>query len=235
MIWVARGGVHVDMPRAKAIMTRLLRTGSLLLSVILMHAGCEDDSPPACEETSATLDIDEEGLRVPFSFETRLSELFPHQQLVTWTEGAPTSLVGTMTRVTVEVKPADDEVVEIQATNNAVEGDGAFLCSDHLKGNVTVRLSSDDGQLDESFPGTLSLWPDGERPGPVQLDTEELSPAKLEGTLKFAETPSSLGFSFGRWQTDELLLDLVAIFKAKVDSSSTPTMGGKVVELWQQP
>lgn len=132
-----------------------------LASTVLVIAGsvsCDDNSPPACEETTEELpDISARG---PFSLSIQegLEELDPISESVTWSTLAPESLAGQETDINVQLTSVEGSVLAVKAINNAVDSNNPFACTSHLLSEVNVHLSTDDGALDETLVGSIKAF-----------------------------------------------------------------------------
>lgn len=184
-------------PSAQGIMDSNMFTGNqkwrALLSTVLATVGsvsCDDNSPPACEET--TEQLADSTARGPFSFSLKegLEEISPLSERVAWSNLAPEDLAGQETNISVELIPVEGSVVAVKAINNAVDSNNPYACKSHLLSEVTIHLSTDDGALDEVLVGAVKAF---ERVRHLEVSALLAAPA-FRGAFQAATAPDEMHF-----------------------------------------
>lgn len=188
------------------------------------------DEPPECEEWRTSIDTDEESSLVPFSMDEVLADLSTLEGTVTWNPAAPTSVAGTETQVRVETTIISGTIYEVEAKDNGVQGDSAFLCSDHLEAEVVVVLTSDDDQLSEEFETTLEVWADDSAPGYTRTGGAQIEPTDLVGSLSLSPEPTSYWFSMSRALDKKLTASVGASYQE--ESEEGVPGRSQVIPLW---
>lgn len=203
------------------------RSHRVLLVLATCTAGCQKEYPPGCAEESVQVASPDDTGRLGYSVVEALNEVSPVDQAVVWGDGAPAQLVGTETRIHIDLEVVDGTVDEIHATNNNLQG-AAFLCSDHFHAQVRTTWRTDDQELDEVFIMSADFFGEDGSPGPIIFEGAELSTSELGGHLALGDDAATLNFGLGR-EAKPTLQGSVSV--SSVDAKGEGVAAGKTTML----